>query len=66
MTVPPANTTSDVPGSSVPPLYVQVFVVRIVPASVSVPDGLLIVTQGEDPGGRRRRAGQRLSARRRR
>ena len=45
----PAKTTNDVPGSSVPAVYVQPVVVRIVPASVSVPEGLLMTTLGRLP-----------------
>ena len=37
------------PGSSVPAVYVQLWVVRIVPARVSVPDGLLMTTAGRSP-----------------
>src|SRR5437867_994512 len=47
--VPPANRTVDVPASSVPAVYVQLFVVRIVPARVSVPDGLLMTSGGRLP-----------------
>ena len=39
------------PGSSVPAVYVQLFAVRIVPARVSVPDGLLMTTGGQAAGG---------------
>ena len=34
------------PGSTVPAVYVQLLVVRIVPARVSVPDGLLMTIGG--------------------
>ena len=40
--MPPAKTTVEVPGSTVPAVYVQLWAVRIVPARVSVPEGLLI------------------------
>ncbi len=49
VTVPPAKTTSEDPWSTVPAAYVQPFDVRIVPASVSVPDGLLMLTSGTFP-----------------
>ena len=60
--VPPAKTTVEVPGSSVPAVYVQLWVVRMVPARVSVPDGLLMTTVGRSPDGRRRGAGEGLGA----
>ena len=47
--VPPAKTTVEVPGSSVPAVYVQALVVRIVPARVSVPEGLLMTSSGRSP-----------------
>ena len=47
--VPPAKTSVEVPGSSVPAVYVQLLAVRIVPARVSVPDGLLMTTRGRLP-----------------
>ncbi len=47
--VPPAKTSVDVPGSSVPPVYVQLLLVRRVPARVSVPEGLLMTTSGRLP-----------------
>ena len=49
MIVPPAKTSVEVPGSSVPAVYVQLLAVRIVPARVSVPDGLLMTTRGRPP-----------------
>src|SRR5438093_195454 len=49
VTVPPAKTTVDVPASTVPAVYVQLFGVRIVPARVSVPAGLLMTTAGRSP-----------------
>ena len=48
----PANTTVDVPGSSVPAVYVQLRPVRIVPARVSVPDGLSMTTAARLPAAR--------------
>ncbi len=45
----PEKTTVEVPGSSVPAVYVQLWVVRIVPARVSVPDGLLMTSSGRSP-----------------
>ena len=60
--VPPAKTSVEVPGSSVPAVYVQLFAVRIVPARVSVPDGLLMTTSGQAAGGGRRGAGEGLGA----
>src|SRR5438093_1163081 len=47
--VPPAKTSVEVPGSSVPAVYVQLFVVRIVPTRLSVPDGLLMTSGGRLP-----------------
>ena len=47
--VPPAKTSVEVPGSSVPAVYVQLFVVRIVPARLSVPEGLLMTSSGRLP-----------------
>src|SRR5438093_2470479 len=47
--VPPAKTSVEVPGSSVPAVYVQLFVVRIVPARLSVPEGLLMTSSGGWP-----------------
>ena len=47
--VPPAKTRVDVPGSTVPAVNVQLAAVRIVPASVSVPLGLLMTTGGSNP-----------------
>src|SRR5207247_2037912 len=47
--VPPAKTSVEVPGSSVPAVYVQLLAVRIVPARVRVPDGLLMTTAGRAP-----------------
>ena len=47
--MPPAKTTVEVPGSTVPAVYVQSWVVRIVPARVSVPEGLLMTTRGRSP-----------------
>ena len=44
-----ANTTVEVPGSRVPAVYVQLRPVRMVPTSVSVPDGLLITRLGRLP-----------------
>src|SRR5207249_586756 len=49
VTVPPAKTTVDVPASTVPAVYVQLFGVRIVPARVSVPEGLLMTRRGSCP-----------------
>ena len=60
--VPPAKTTVEVPGSSVPAVYVQSLAVRIVPARVSVPEGLLMTTTGRSPAVGRGRAGERLGA----
>ena len=37
------------PGSTVPAVYVQLVAVRIVPARVRVPDGLLMTTSGRSP-----------------
>ena len=45
----PAKTTVEVPGSRVPALTVQLWVVRIVPARVSVPEGLVMTTRGSRP-----------------
>src|SRR4029078_12955213 len=45
----PAKTTVEVPGSTVPAVYVQLWVVRIVPARVSVPAGLLMTRAGRSP-----------------
>ena len=47
--MPPAKTTVEAPGSTVPAVYVQLWVVRRVPPMVSVPDGLLIETSGRSP-----------------
>ena len=47
--MPPAKTSVEVPGSSVPAVYVQSLPVRIVPARVSVPLGLLMTTSGRLP-----------------
>ena len=47
--VPPAKTRAAVPGSSVPPVYVQLLLVRIVPARLSVPAGLLMTRIGRLP-----------------
>ncbi|TMD27669.1 MAG: hypothetical protein E6I94_09415 [Chloroflexi bacterium] len=47
--VPPAKTTVEAPGSSVPPTYVQALVVRRVPASVSFPAGLSMTRAGRLP-----------------
>ena len=47
--VPPAKTSVAAPGSTVPAVYVQLLAVRIVPARVSVPDGLLMTTSGRPP-----------------
>ena len=44
-----AKTTVEVPGSSVPAVYVQLWSVRIVPARVSVPEGLLMTSGGRLP-----------------
>src|SRR5436309_682166 len=49
MLVPPAKTRVEVPGSTVPAVYVQLFVVRIVPARLSVPEGLLMTSSGRLP-----------------
>ena len=46
----------------VPAVYVQLWVVRIVPARVSVPDGLLMTTLGRLPAAVVGRAGERLGA----
>ena len=48
-TVPPAKTSVELPGSTVPAVYVQPVAVRIVPARVSVPEGLLMTTGGSAP-----------------
>ena len=45
----PAKTTVEVPGSTVPAVYVQPLPVRIVPARVSVPAGLSMTTAGRVP-----------------
>ena len=47
--VPPAKTRVEVPGSSGAGGVRPVAGVRIVPASVSVPDGLLMTTRGRWP-----------------
>ncbi len=47
--MPPAKTSVEVPGSTVPAVYVQPVAVRIVPARVSVPEGLLMTTAGRLP-----------------
>ena len=47
--VPPAKTRAAVPGSSVPPVYVQLLLVRIVPARLSVPESLLMTNTGRLP-----------------
>ena len=47
--VPPPKTTVEVPGSRVPPTYVQAVVVRMVPARVSVPAGLSMTSSGRLP-----------------
>ena len=47
--MPPAKTTVEVPGSRVPAVYVQLLVVRMVPARVSVPEGLLMTRAGSVP-----------------
>ena len=60
--VPPAKTTVEVPGSIVPAVYVQLLVVRSVPARVSVPEGLLMTSERQVAGGGRGRAGERLRA----
>ena len=60
--VPPAKTTVEVPGSSVPAVYVQLWLVRIVPARVSVPDGLLMTTGAGRPTAVVDGAGERLGA----
>ena len=62
VTVPPAKTTSEVPGSTVPPVYVQLWVVRIVPARVSVPEGLLMTSRGRPPAAVVAAPGERLGA----
>ena len=49
VTVPPAKTSVAVPGSTVPAVYVQLLAVRIVPAIVRVPLGLLMTTSGMPP-----------------
>ncbi len=49
VTVPPAKTTSEVPGSTVPALYVQLWLVRIVPTRLSVPEGLSMTRAGRLP-----------------
>ena len=48
----PAKTTVVVPGSSAPAVYVQLRPVRIVPARVSVPDGLSMTTLARLPAAR--------------
>ena len=45
----PAKTSVEAPGSTVPAVDVQLWVVRSVPPSVSVPPGLLITTAGRSP-----------------
>ena len=47
--VPPAKTTVELPPLTVPAVYVQLLVVRIVPARVSVPAGLLMTRAGRLP-----------------
>src|SRR5258705_415734 len=47
--VPPAKTRVELPASTVPAVYVQLCVVRIVPARVRVPDGLLMTNRGRSP-----------------
>ena len=58
----PRRRRVEVPGSSVPAVYVQLWLVRSVPARVSVPDGLLMTTRGRSPAARRRGPGERLGA----
>ena len=58
--VPPAKTSVEVPGSSVPAVYVQLLVVRMVPARVSVPGGLVDDDGGQVAAGRGRRPGEGL------
>ena len=60
--VPPAKTSVEVPGSSVPAVYVQLLAVRMVPARVSVPRRLVDDDQGQAAGGGRGRAGEGLGA----
>ena len=47
--VPPAKTTSEVPALTVPAVYVQLWLVRIVPARTRVPAGLLMTSAGRSP-----------------
>ena len=49
LTVPPAKTTVEVPGSTVPAVYVQPLAERSVPTRLSVPDALSMTTRGRLP-----------------
>ena len=49
VTVPPAKTTVEAPGSMVPPTYVQLLAVLIVPARLRMPAGLLMTSGGRLP-----------------